>query len=317
MSYIFARNTDPLTIVSKSSAPIPKTEGQLEGRAYSANISLPKTSEANRPWMAALQETFASNVASAKKIYDSISSEEAKFGTGLGLGVGLGTVSCIYQFAASSLGWIPSMKSMMLESLRKQGISIDPNSACLFQDYAAKVNAPYGTLANSLRSFSLFETLSATSRYLQLLAQPFYVLMGPSTLGKHTPFTLKLVSGGMYFDAAITEEIVWRGIFQDVLLKRLPQMILKTVAPGKEKLLDSKEAKIFRVVITAALFSIMHAPNRQVMSSAYVDRLQIPLTFVAGLLFGAIKESKLGLTGAIGAHLGLNTVGLAANLTMC
>ncbi|MBM3183732.1 MAG: CPBP family intramembrane metalloprotease [Chlamydiae bacterium] len=103
---------------------------------------------------------------------------------------------------------------------------------------------------------------------------------------------------------------------QDVLLKRLPKWALKKIAPGKEAALDSRIAKVARVVLTAALFSAFHLVNQGVLSDAYV-KAQLIGTFVLGLGFGAIKESKAGLLGSIGAHMANNMLASRGLLMMC
>lgn len=95
--------------------------------------------------------------------------------------------------------------------------------------------------------------------------------------------------------------------FQDVLLTRIPKYMIKIIAPGKESLLDSSLAKAARIGLTAALFSSLHFRNLQSHSQAEVVS-QVVCTFVLGLGFGMIKESKAGILGAIGAHMANNAL---------
>lgn len=118
------------------------------------------------------------------------------------------------------------------------------------------------------------------------------------------------------FTIPITEELIFRGLVQDVLLTRLPKYIIKKIAPGQESLLDSTTAKIIRVALTSALFSSAHIVNIGVLPGSYVS-MQLVATFVMGIYLGALKESKAGLLGSIGAHISNNIMALIPNLMQC
>lgn len=114
----------------------------------------------------------------------------------------------------------------------------------------------------------------------------------------------------------LLEEIAYRGLVQDIILKRIPKFIVKKVAKGNESFLDSHIAKVARIAITTALFSAMHLMNRSVMADFSVN-LQVAATFVGGIGLGILKESNPGLLGAIGAHFAWNVVGLSPVLLSC
>lgn len=116
--------------------------------------------------------------------------------------------------------------------------------------------------------------------------------------------------------AAVYEELIFRGLIQDILLKRIPQLIIKKLAPGKEKLLDTKTAQAFRITISATAFSAIHLINLLVFPKEYVIP-QVVITFVLGIFLGVIKESRLGLAGTIGAHALNNTMAITPILTSC
>jgi membrane protease YdiL (CAAX protease family) len=115
--------------------------------------------------------------------------------------------------------------------------------------------------------------------------------------------------------APISEELFFRGLFQDVLLKRIPSFFMRQIAPGKETILDTKIAKAARVLLTAAAFSYAHIGNE---SLATLDSTGIQLfsTFVLGIGFSALKESKAGMPGAIGAHFINNFLVVIPDLIM-
>src|SRR5262249_16943381 len=83
--------------------------------------------------------------------------------------------------------------------------------------------------------------------------------------------------------APIIEEMVFRGLIQEVLLKRIPKYVIKKISPGKEIALDSTIAKATRIALTAALFSACHLANIGSMPNVSA---QLVATFVAGIGLG-------------------------------
>lgn len=107
----------------------------------------------------------------------------------------------------------------------------------------------------------------------------------------------------------ICEELLFRGVIQDILLKRIAKKILMNVAPEKAWVLDTRVATAARIVFASALFSTAHLINDGQLAHEYVVHQAIG-AFFGSLLLGAIKESGLGLAGAIGAHIGHNAFAL-------
>lgn len=126
--------------------------------------------------------------------------------------------------------------------------------------------------------------------------------------------TIQIVSVGIV--VPISEEILFRGILQDLLLDKLVKRTVKAYATDKAKLLDTTAAKTARIGLTALLFSAYHLQNRGILSDDYV-KLQVLSTFFMGLGFGVLKESKAGLTGAIAAHICNNMLALSPSLMRC
>ena len=81
--------------------------------------------------------------------------------------------------------------------------------------------------------------------------------------------------------APIEEEILFRGIIQDLLLTRLAKRTLKNYAPGQEGLLDTPAAKAARIGLTTLLFSISHYTNILLMPS-FAVKVQMVNAFVSG-----------------------------------
>lgn len=114
----------------------------------------------------------------------------------------------------------------------------------------------------------------------------------------------------------IREEIMYRGLHQDVLFTRVPKWILKQIAPSKVHYLDSTTAKVIRIALTAFLFSLAHIGNFGSMSDDYVAR-QLFTTLVYGVVLGALKESRVGLLGCISSHVVNNLSAFAPFLWSC
>jgi hypothetical protein len=123
---------------------------------------------------------------------------------------------------------------------------------------------------------------------------------------------VKLIGVGI----PIAEEILFRGLIQDVLLTRVPKYVIRKIAPGKETALDTRIAKAARITLTAALFSAAHLANSGFFADSYVS-MQLVSTFVGGIGLGILKESKVGLLGAMGGHIANNMIAIAPTLWAC
>lgn len=116
--------------------------------------------------------------------------------------------------------------------------------------------------------------------------------------------------------APLCEEVIFRGLIQDVLLKRIPKYFVKKIAPGKETSLDSNISKVVRITLTAALFSAAHLSNSKIAADSYVS-MNLIATFVLGIGCGVLKETKAGLLGAVGAHMNNNIFAISSTLWSC
>lgn len=96
---------------------------------------------------------------------------------------------------------------------------------------------------------------------------------------------------------SILEEFLFRGLLQDILLKRIPKYITKKIAPGKETYFDSTVAQALRIIVTAALFTRSDRPKSDhLFSHNDMDK------FIMGIGLGILKESG-GLTASLGANI--------------
>jgi hypothetical protein len=99
---------------------------------------------------------------------------------------------------------------------------------------------------------------------------------------------------------AVAEELIFRGLLQDVILKRLVGKVVQKIAPSHAGLVDSKIYTAIRIALTTYAFMSIHEANRAIMPDSYVD-MQLISTIVMGIGFGILKEAK-GLSWSIGAH---------------
>ena len=115
---------------------------------------------------------------------------------------------------------------------------------------------------------------------------------------------------------AVVEELIFRGVIQDLLLKKLVHKVIKRVAPAHANIIDSKIYTVCRIAITSVLFSSIHLGNMGSLPDDYVYS-QVIGSFIMGLWFGAIKE-RWGLAGSIAAHAMQNlTAILSAGAASC
>lgn len=122
--------------------------------------------------------------------------------------------------------------------------------------------------------------------------------------------------GGLVVAAPVLEEIAFRGIIQDLLLKRLVKKAVVKIAPQHADKVDSKIYTGVRILLTSAAFAYIHTYNAAVMPDSYVD-MQVVATFFKGIGFGVLKES-VGLASSIGAHAMNNLVAaLPGVITKC
>lgn len=56
--------------------------------------------------------------------------------------------------------------------------------------------------------------------------------------------------------------------------------------------------------------------NKKMMADSYVIN-QLATSFIGGILYGTLKESKVGLLGSIGAHITYNMIARFSGLLKC
>lgn len=117
--------------------------------------------------------------------------------------------------------------------------------------------------------------------------------------------------------AGISGELLFRGLFQEMILKRLPKSIINSIAPGKESILDTKIAKVARVVLTAVVNTLA---VRVFLDGAFPSNFlnQLLLSgFVKNIGLSVLKESKAGIVGSLFAQTLDNLIFIAPLLGGC
>jgi membrane protease YdiL (CAAX protease family) len=117
-----------------------------------------------------------------------------------------------------------------------------------------------------------------------------------------------VIIGGM------AEEVIFRGLIQHLLLKKLIEKAIAKIAPQQASWVDTKIGKIFRITLVSLLFSGWHLLGT---NGEKAFQLQATAAFFAGCILGAIHESSLGLMGAIGCHMVHNAVAGYLSCNQC
>ncbi|MBX7065858.1 MAG: CPBP family intramembrane metalloprotease [Parachlamydiales bacterium] len=135
-------------------------------------------------------------------------------------------------------------------------------------------------------------------------------------MGKQTVLSMKgIMVGATGFMQPILEETFFRGIFQDLVLRRFCTSVIQKISPEQAPFFRSTTAKVMRIFLTAGFFALMHLGNAVTMPTAYVAG-QVGSCFLKGLFYGALKESS-GLASTIGAHMANNLLAIRNHLISC
>ncbi len=96
------------------------------------------------------------------------------------------------------------------------------------------------------------------------------------------------------FEIPIIEEVLFRGLLQDIVLKRGVKKAVELVSPKHAEFVDSQEYTAARILLTSAITSYFQLE--------FVQEKSVAKSFFKGIVFGILKE-KYGLASAIGAHM--------------
>lgn len=116
---------------------------------------------------------------------------------------------------------------------------------------------------------------------------------------------------GFYFISVVlcpvVEEFVFRHQIQREVVREVQKKVIKAIVPQNEAIVDTTICKMTRIAFTAGLFAGSHFLNHCLFPSSYVMQ-QVISSFSGGIAYGALRESKYGLKGAIIAHIVNNAI---------
>lgn len=105
----------------------------------------------------------------------------------------------------------------------------------------------------------------------------------------------------------ITEELQYRLVIQELLLKQLPKKILGKISPTHVDLVDSKAAKYARVLISSLMFGMVHyVPPGMIApegAGSCILSNRVINAFGMGLIFGTLQETTGNVAYPMLAHM--------------
>lgn len=177
-------------------------------------------------------------------------------------------------------------------------------------DFSNRVNA---TFLGPVFPQTFIDTYSVPNSLCpleNLLEQANKFLVSPYTVSSFRAEHLQGLFLSHVILAPICEELHYRDFIQESICNTYPRKLLQIYMPGKEGIVDDKIVKVFRVFLSASLFSLAHkANNFDQVSQSY----QLVNTFVLGLLWGLNKEINPGFKGTllcISSHMLHNFIAL-------
>lgn len=193
-------------------------------------------------------------------------------------------------------------------------VALYPPTQCLtflamklgFLKELTRENSISGLIENLRKSgFDKFDTeaLLKAPAYLTEYARQYNTHF-PSNPDLHlTVLSLKLSAlWSCCIVAPLLEEGVFRGLIQGKILGWIEKKCKKGFSETSRVHFIGAA---LRIGIAAILFSIVHLSNSGVFADSYVS-VQLVGSLILGIGLGIIKESSLGMWGAIGAHATYN-----------
>lgn len=221
-----------------------------------------------------------------------IDPEVKNLGTGVAAGAIAQPASAYIINLFRSNGFIPDLTREIhikgtIENLQK-------NSNMTKFDVQALVDAPC-YLEEYSKQFNSHEVswITATPLRLKIMQLAYVGVLGP-----------------------LWEEFLFRELIQSTLLPMGSKHVIKKMLPNCNDQVYYRVDVLARVIITSCLFSAVHLLNRGTISEGYVIG-QLVGSFVLGIVFGLLRESSAGLSGAIGAHIANNVIALGPTLISC
>lgn len=147
--------------------------------------------------------------------------------------------------------------------------------------------------------------IESTMDYCPAFPKPIYTYVRNACRIREFLPGLRGTYNNTVFKAPIVEEAMFRVGLQEMILKRAPKALLNRFAPSYSGLVDTPTAKIARVALSAAAFSLIHAmPPKYGWPNCSAGRIMN--TFVLGLFTGGIQEVTESPLMATIFHSGFN-----------
>lgn len=115
--------------------------------------------------------------------------------------------------------------------------------------------------------------------------------------------------------APIVEEFKYRFLFQEVLLRRIPKMILNKCAPEYVHLVDATPTKIARVALSTLVFGLFHMGRSADHANQCLGSNYGFAVLGAGAWLGYLAEKTNGIGHPILQHMKINAFAYAFGLT--
>lgn len=102
-----------------------------------------------------------------------------------------------------------------------------------------------------------------------------------------------------------TEEMLFRGLLQELILKKVPTALLRQFYPSKISLVNGKLASAARIITCAGLFALAHA---RAPEHPYDSAIFLGHKFAVGVCCGIIQEMTGNLYLSTTFHSGFNLI---------
>lgn len=159
-----------------------------------------------------------------------------------------------------------------------------------------------------LDRFTKLKSPEIASRALSAICPYSTMANAINTSEMHSAHVAKALALSVLTSSYLLEDFIYRGVVQELLLRKLPIAIMKEIKPGSEAVVDCKTAKIIRVIFSSAICINI---GRRVMQPAFKLALQsssCEMTQQVGFIIDTVvssilKETYPGLVGSMTQHL--------------
>jgi membrane protease YdiL (CAAX protease family) len=146
-----------------------------------------------------------------------------------------------------------------------------------------------GVAYNIISSKIMISFMNSGNDWCPTFPKTFYTYARNVCLAREYLPGLTGIYNKLAFKAPIVETLLFQVGLQEIGLRMAPKAILEQFVPSYSGIINSKIAKITRVALTAAAFSLSHAtPSEMRWPNCSTTRLIN--TFVIGLILGEIEE---------------------------